>query len=51
MARFKPLGKKLRLARVIKSNQNVPMWVIQKTNRRFTRHPKLRQWRRSQTKV
>ena len=46
MARNKPLGRKLRLLAAVKSNRRVPTWVMQRTARRFTRHPKKRSWRR-----
>lgn len=46
MARVKPLARKLRLMRALKQNRRVPAWVMQRTNRRFLRHPKRRQWRR-----
>jgi len=51
MARFKPLGKKLRLAKALKQNRAVPIWVIIKTNRRFRDHPKRRHWRRVKLKA
>ncbi|NHJ02194.1 MAG: 50S ribosomal protein L39e [Candidatus Heimdallarchaeota archaeon] len=50
MARYKPYPKKIRLAKVGRSNQTVPTWVIMKTSRRFTRHPKRRQWRSNKIK-
>jgi len=46
MARNKPLGRKLRLLAAGSSNRRVPAWVMQRTKRRFTRHPKKRSWRR-----
>ena len=46
MARNKPLGRKLRLLAAVKSNRRVPARVMQRTARRFTRHPKRRSWRR-----
>uniref|UniRef100_A0A7C4B9E2 Large ribosomal subunit protein eL39 n=1 Tax=Thermofilum pendens TaxID=2269 RepID=A0A7C4B9E2_THEPE len=46
MAHYKPLGKKLRLAAAIRSNEQVPLWVIVKTRRRVRRRPR-RNWRRS----
>ncbi len=46
MARNKPLGRKLRLMAATTSNRRVPAWVMQRTKRRFTRHPKKRTWRR-----
>ncbi|MCS7105142.1 MAG: 50S ribosomal protein L39e [Thermofilaceae archaeon] len=50
MARNKPLAKKLRLARALKTNSQVPIWVIVKTRRRVTRKP-LRNWRRSRMQL
>jgi len=47
MAKNRPGPKKLRLLRAVKSNRRVPAWVMQRTNRRFTRHPKRRSWRRN----
>lgn len=50
MATYKPLGKKLRLMKATKQNRRVPAWVMQRTNRRFLRHPKQRMWRRNKLK-
>ncbi len=50
MASKKPLGKKLRLLRANKSNRRVPAWIMIRTSRRFTAHPKRRGWRRSHLK-
>jgi large subunit ribosomal protein L39e len=50
MARRKPLGKKLRLMKAVKENRRVPAWVMQRTSRRFTRHPKRHHWRRNALK-
>ncbi|MCX6665220.1 MAG: 50S ribosomal protein L39e [Euryarchaeota archaeon] len=50
MSTHKSLGKKLRLNKATKSNRRVPSWIMIRTNRRFTRHPKLRNWRRSKLK-
>ncbi|PKK86268.1 MAG: 50S ribosomal protein L39e [Thermoplasmata archaeon HGW-Thermoplasmata-1] len=47
MSSHKPLGKKLRLQKATTSNRRVPAWVVIKTARRFTRHPKMHSWRRS----
>jgi large subunit ribosomal protein L39e len=47
MASHKPLGKKLRLAKVTKQNRRVPAWIMMRTNRTFQRHPKRHMWRRS----
>jgi large subunit ribosomal protein L39e len=43
----KSLGKKLRLAAAGKSNRRVPAWIMQRTNRRFSNHPKRYHWRKS----
>ena len=51
MARNKPLARKLRLAKAYKSNSPVPVWVLMRTNRRFTTHPKRRHWRRNWIKA
>jgi len=51
MAHFKPLGKKLRLAKAAKSNQPVPVWVSVKTLRKVRFNLKRRNWRRSKLKV
>lgn len=47
MARVKAVARKMRLMRALKQNRRVPAWVMQRTNRRFTRHPKRRHWRRN----
>ncbi|MGM0509925.1 MAG: 50S ribosomal protein L39e [Thermoplasmatota archaeon] len=47
MSSNKPGPKKRRLLKKGKQNKRVPAWVMQKTNRRFTTHPKRRNWRRS----
>ncbi|MEM2924963.1 MAG: 50S ribosomal protein L39e [Methanocellales archaeon] len=47
----KTKGKKLRLAKAAKQNKRVPVWVILKTKRNVTSHPKRRNWRRSNLKV
>ena len=51
MARNKPPAKKGRLLAAVKSNRRVPAWVMQRTSRRFTRHPKRRSWRRQKLKA
>ena len=51
MARNKPAAKKIRLLMRMKQNRRVPAWVIQRTSRRFTAHPKRRSWRRQQLKM
>lgn len=45
----KSKGKKKRLAKKLKQNQRIPAWVMMKTNRDVTNHPKRRNWRRSDT--
>ncbi len=47
MARVKAVARKMRLMHALKQNRRVPAWVMQRTNRRFTRHPKRRHWRRN----
>ena len=51
MARNKPLGRKLRYAKALKSNRSVPVFVRIKTNRRVMRNPKQRHWRRKRLKL
>ncbi len=47
MASNKPGPKKQRLLKVVKQNRRVPVWVMMKTNRKTTTHPKRHHWRRS----
>ncbi|DAC48266.1 MAG: 50S ribosomal protein L39e [Euryarchaeota archaeon] len=47
MARNKPHAKKRRLMKVTKQNRRVPVWVMLRTNRNTTTHPKRHMWRRS----
>ncbi|HDJ89367.1 MAG TPA: 50S ribosomal protein L39e [Thermoprotei archaeon] len=51
MARNKPLGRKKRLARALKSNAPTPLWVIVKTLRKFRRRSVWRNWRRSRMQL
>ena len=51
MARNKPLGKKLRLAHALNSNNPVPVWVVAKTRRKFRFNYKRRFWRRQKLKA
>lgn len=51
MATVKPAAKKRRLLAANKSNRRVPAWIIQRTARRFLRHPKQRNWRRNWLKM
>ena len=46
MSSNKPGPKKRRLLKKGKQNKRVPAWVMQRTNRQFTNHPKRRNWRR-----
>ena len=50
MSTHKTLPKKIRLNKATNSNRRVPAWIMIKTNRRFTRHPKTRNWRRNKLK-
>jgi len=50
MANRKPHAKKMRLIKKVKSNRRVPGWVMMRTNRKFSQHPKRHQWRRSKVK-
>ncbi|MDY7081315.1 MAG: 50S ribosomal protein L39e [Halobacteria archaeon] len=43
----KDKAKKKRLAKAENQNSRVPAWVMMKTNREVVRHPKRRNWRRS----
>ena len=51
VARNKPAAKKGRLLAKKKQNRRVPAWVMQRTRRRFTHHPKRRSWRRNKLKM
>ena len=51
MARVKPLGKKIRLAKANRQNSTVPTWVIVKTNGKVRHHPKKRVWRTKKLKI
>jgi len=50
MSRDKPAAKKIRLAKAIKQNRRVPLWVIAKTKRKVRSHPKRHHWRVSKLK-
>ena len=50
VASHKPLGKKIRLLKKGKSNRRVPSWVMMRTARKFSTHPKRYNWRRSKLK-
>ena len=45
------LPRKLRLAKALRQNRPIPVWVVAKTNGRVRTHPKRRSWRRSSLKV
>ncbi|MEA2074721.1 MAG: 50S ribosomal protein L39e [Euryarchaeota archaeon] len=45
------VGRKIRLAKANRQNRRVPAWIMVKTSRRVTTHPKRRHWRRSKLKV
>ena len=47
MSSRKPFARKKRLMKVTKMNRRVPTWVMQRTARKFTSHPKRHSWRRS----
>ncbi|HTY47822.1 MAG TPA: 50S ribosomal protein L39e [Methanomassiliicoccales archaeon] len=50
MTRNKATAMKTRLLRKVKQNRRVPSWVMMRTNRTFTRHPKRRSWRHNKLK-
>ena len=50
MSTHKPLSKKMKLNKATKSNRRGPAWIMIRKNRRFTRHPKTRHWRRYKLK-
>ena len=43
-------GQKTKLAKAYGQNKRVPLWVMVKTNRAVSSHPKRRGWRRSSIK-
>ncbi|WP_456472253.1 50S ribosomal protein L39e [Methanocaldococcus sp.] len=51
MGSIKPLGKKIRLAKALKQNRRVPLFVIVKTRGKVRAHPKMRFWRRQKIKA
>ncbi len=51
MTRNIPHAKKLRLGRLVKQNQTVPTWVIMRTQRKITTHPKRHRWRQNNYKI
>ncbi|MDI6718460.1 MAG: 50S ribosomal protein L39e [Methanomicrobiales archaeon] len=50
MSRFTK-GLKIRFAKACEQNRRVPAWVMLRTKRTVTSHPKRRSWRRSTLKV
>lgn len=50
MTARKPAARKRRLLHAEKSNRRVPAWVMIRTQRRFQKHPKQRNWRRNKLK-
>jgi len=42
MSRVKALARKMRYIKAERIDRSVPLWVIRKTNRNFTRNPKRR---------
>ncbi|MCK5774428.1 MAG: 50S ribosomal protein L39e [Thermoplasmata archaeon] len=47
MSSRKPFAKKKRLIKETNRNRRVPAWVMQRTARKFTSHPRRHHWRRS----
>ena len=44
-------GYKIRLGKAFEQNRRVPSWVMLRTKRKVTSHPKRRNWRRNTLKV
>ncbi|HOT02964.1 MAG TPA: 50S ribosomal protein L39e [Methanolinea sp.] len=44
-------GYKVRLAKACEQNRRVPAWVMMRTKRKVSTHPRRRNWRRSTLKV
>jgi large subunit ribosomal protein L39e len=44
-------GRKIRLAKACEQNRRVPQWVMIRTKRTVSTHPKRRNWRKSNLKV
>lgn len=44
-------GQKKRLAKAYMQNSRVPVWIILKTKRSVTSHPKRRNWRRKSLRL
>lgn len=47
MARVKSPAKKKRLGKAANQNRPIPLFVVQKTNRKVRTNPRRRYWRRS----
>ena len=45
MARNKSSARKAVLAKALRQNRRLPIFVMARTNRRITRNPKARSWR------
>ena len=50
MTSRKPGPRKKRLLKADNSNRRVPAWVMIRSGRRVSRHPKQRTWRRNNLK-
>jgi large subunit ribosomal protein L39e len=50
MARYKNLGKKLRLIKRGRQNRPMPFWVVMRTKRKMRRNPLRYYWKRSKLK-
>ncbi len=44
-------GYKVRLAKACEQNRRVPAWVMMRTKRKVSTHPRRRNWRKSTLKV
>ncbi|AAK40683.1 LSU ribosomal protein L39e [Saccharolobus shibatae B12] len=51
MSRNKPVAKKFRLAKALKANSPIPIWIVLKTRGRVRYNPLRRNWRRNDLKV
>ncbi|MBN1194956.1 MAG: 50S ribosomal protein L39e [Methanomicrobiaceae archaeon] len=45
------MSRKIRFAKACEQNRRVPAWVMIRTKRKVTSHPKRRSWRRNSLKV
>lgn len=46
MAKAKSSGLKKKLAKALKQNRRIPVFVIARTKRKVTRNPRARHWKR-----